>query len=471
MEMSPAKSLSLFLGAWLLSSAATAQTSSPPDLIRIQVSPEVMVARTSEQFIGLGYETSALARPGYFAPGNSHLVQLLRTLSHHGLIRIGGNVSDYAKYVPNAGSVAAPEGHTTQFNQSELTDLGAFLRKTGWKVMWGLNLKTGTAAEAVQEAAAVQKALGDHLQSFEVGNETDIQPQLKKNPDAYLSAYREFKSALRATLPQALFSGPDAAWDVHWVQSFARNESPGLQLLTRHYYRCGAGNPEATIQNLLLPDPKWERDLDSLQAISTEAQVPFRINEINSFFGGGKAGVSDTFASGLWCLDTTFMLAARGCDGLNLETDINQKGFISHYSPIFRDQGGHLIARPEYYGILAFSLAGVGDVVQTSFSTTAVNVKAYGVRTRKRDLWVTVINKELSKPSAISLTLSPSYSKAACFRLMAPSVESTSHVTLGGAEISPDGTWKPAQVEAIPVEKGKVNLSLPAATAALIRLR
>src|SRR5208282_5883423 len=399
------------------------------------------------------------------------LVQLLRTLGPHGLIRIEGNVSDSAKYVANGTTVAAPEAHTTVFNQSELTDLGAFLKKTGWKVMWGFNLKTGTAAEAVMEAVAVQKALGDRLQSFEVGNETELQPQLHNSPDAFLAVYRQFKSAIRAALPHAPFSGPDAAWEVHWVQSFARKESPDLQLLTRHYYRCGAGNPEATIQNLLLPDPKWEQDLDHLQAISAEVHVPFRINEINSFFGGGKKSVSDTFASALWSLDTMYLLASRGCDGLNLETDINQKAWVSHYSPIFRDQAGLLIARPEYYGILAFSIAGIGDLVQTSLSSTGVNLKAYATKTRERQLWVTLINEDLSRPIAAALSLPPSFSKAVCFRLTAASVESTDHVTLAGAEVSPDGTWKPAQSEVIPVNNRVATLSLRATTAALIRLR
>jgi hypothetical protein len=166
-----------------------------------------------------------------------------------------------------------------------------------------------------------------------------------------------------------------------------------------------------------------------------------------------------------------FMVALRGGDGLNLETDINQKGWVSHYSPIFRDQVGKLIARPEYYGILAFSLAGVGDLVQTSLSSTGVNVKAYATKTRKRELWVAVINKDLSKPATVAMSLPPSYARAACFRLTAPSLESTEHVTLAGAEVSPDGTWIPAQSEAAPVKNEVATLSLPATTAALIRVR
>jgi hypothetical protein len=46
----------------------------------------------------------------------------------------------------------------------------------------------------------------------------------------------------------------------------------------------------------------------------------FRIDEMNSVACGGKAGVSDTFASALWALDTVFAVARSGADGVNIHT-------------------------------------------------------------------------------------------------------------------------------------------------------
>ena len=451
---------------------ALAQEHPTNDAIRIQVTTDAVIARTDEFFEGFGYETSVVARQGYFSPQNTHLAQLLHTLSPHGLIRIGGNISDWARYVPNGTPLVMAQNRTTIFNQSELADLGEFLKATGWKIMWGLNLKTGTRVEAVAEAVAVQKALGSYLQSIEIGNETDLQPAFKNKPDAYLAAYRDYKVAIRAVLPDALFSGPDAAWGVEWLQDFAKAESSDLKLLTRHYYRGGARDTNSTIPALLETDVKFEQQLAELQKISSDARVPIRFNEINSFFGGGKKGVSDTFASALWCLDTMFMLAAHGCDGVNLETDINQIAKVSDYSPIYRDEAtGQLIARPEYYGMLAFSIAGVGDVLKTSVSKTGVNVKAYATRNSKGELWVTVINKDLSKPAKFELHVPASYSTSDCFRLTAPTVESKDHVTLAGAEVSPEGTWKSDQVEAVPMKSGNIQFNVPATSAALMRLR
>ena len=40
---------------------------------------------------------------------------------------------------------------------------------------------------------------------------------------------------------------------------------------------------------------------------------PFRLDELNSASCSGRFGVSDTFASALWVLDTLFNLAVRRC--------------------------------------------------------------------------------------------------------------------------------------------------------------
>ena len=58
----------------------------------ISVDPALVIENIPEDYLGFGYETSAVARPGYFSPADTVLVQLYSTLTTHGLIRIGGNV-------------------------------------------------------------------------------------------------------------------------------------------------------------------------------------------------------------------------------------------------------------------------------------------------------------------------------------------------------------------------------------------
>src|SRR5690242_15978238 len=150
----------LFL-LWAAALMACASSAASTQKVRISFDPDSRQTPIADDFIGFGYESSAVAREGYFSPRNTHLVQLYRTLSSHGLVRIGGNVSDHTRFILDATPQVQPEKGTTIINQQVLQQFGDFLRATGWKTMWGLNLGTGSKEEAVQEALAVHRALGD----------------------------------------------------------------------------------------------------------------------------------------------------------------------------------------------------------------------------------------------------------------------------------------------------------------------
>lgn len=460
----------------VLASSARLQAQDEPSVrVKIQVDPELVVSRISPDFIGFGYETSAVAQRNYFNAKNATLIRLYRNLGPHGLIRIGGNISDHTRFEPDALPAVCPETDVTIINRRNLQDLASFARATGWEVMWGLNLGTGSKEAAVREAQAVSEILGSHLQSFQIGNEVDIHGRytLKYNDfDSYYSNYLAYKANIRSALPSAIFSGPDVAGNLPWLLMFATNEGKDVSLLTHHYYRTGARTPGATIENLLGTDEGWQRKLAQLQAISKDSGVPFRINEVNSFYGGGKAGVSDTFASALWCLDYMYQLATYGGEGLNLETDINQLGWISHYSPIIHDEEGNCRVRPEYCGMLAFALAARGELLKLTLDKGGeINLSAYATRNDGGPLWVTVVNKDLSRDAEITMAPPVKYTRAEVFRLEALSVTSTDAVRLAGAEVSRDGQWTPGCPQKVAMEKGTVEFRVPRASAVLLHLR
>ena len=154
-----------------------------------------------------------------------------------------------------------------------------------------------------------------------------------------------------------------------------------------------------------------------------------------------------------------------------METDINQLGFISHYSPIVHDEAAHCSARPEYYAMLAFALAGKGELLKLSLEKTGVNLSAYATRNPDGLFWLTVINKDFGRDAAVDFTLPEGYSSAAAFRLSAPSMESKDHVALAGAEVSADGTWTPGPPEQVNVAHGIVHFAVPHAGAVLLQMR
>lgn len=466
-----------FLGNSLIAScAASAPASFALPLVRTfaaAVRTDRPTCAIAPDFMGLGYEISSVSRPGLLAPSNRVYVQLVRTLSTRGVIRIGGNTSDFSRYSPTAAPVSTSFGSVV--NDSVLKDLGGFLEATGWKLIWGLNLGQGSEADAVAEAQAVLSIAGKRLLAFEIGNEPDIFVGAKHRKPGYgyedwLAEYRRYKTALRARFPAIPFAGPDAAGKTDWVTRFAADEGKDAVLLTQHYYREGQ-NPASTIQKLLAPDPKLQPRLDQLSAVSKSSGLPYRICEVNSFSGGGRPGVSDTMAGALWALDYMFTLASNNCSGVNMETGVNQHDFISSYSPIGDDEHGNYSAKPEYYGMLAFSVAAKGRLMETEMDAAAPDMKIYAAQQDRGELHVTLINKG-SEASALTIAIDSRLNgkKVSTMRLNARSVDAKTGVTLGGAEVTLAGAWKPAKIEVTQVRNGQLGVELPAASAAILRI-
>ena len=413
-------------------------------------------------FLGLGYEISSVSTPGLLSAQNRPYTQLIRTLGPAGTIRVGGITADYASFAPNAEAVSAPKGSV--INLSNLRDLASMLQATGWKLIWCLNLGTGDVDQAVAEAQAVAAEVKDNLLAFEIGNEPDLfnRGSSAHRPaaygyDDYLREYRRYKMAIRLKLPHAPFAAPDAATMTDWVTRFAAAEGSDLKLLTHHYYRECA-NPASILAKLFNPDPKLAPLLEKLNAASAVSHVPYRICETNSFCGGGKPGVSDTFGAALWALDLLWKLASAGCAGVNMETGVNQLGFVSSYSPIADNS-----AKPEYYGMLAFSHAARGE----RLSLDTENVIAYAA-IQDRRVAVTIVNKDASQPADVNITTNHRFVSANALRLAAPSLESKEAVTFGGASVTASGEWKPASIETLPTKGRNCIAHVPAGSAVVV---
>ena len=445
--------------------------------IQLQVDLTRTIALVPQDFLGFGYEISSVARPGLLSSANSVYVQLVRTLGPRGIIRVGGNTSDYSAYSATGPAVSSPEGKAgSVVNDVVLRDLGSFLRATGWQLIWGLNLGSGTLENAVAEAKAVSRAIADRLLAFEIGNEPDLFPRVHRQTgygyDEYLREFRAYRETLQRAIPGISFAGPDVATATRWVSKFASDEGQNIKLLTHHYYRDGARNSTSTIEELLHTDPRLTQVLAQLSDISRSSRLPYRICETNSFFGGGKPGVSDRFAAALWVLDFMFTLASASCAGVNMETGVNQLGFISSYSPIADDERGSYFASPEYYGMLGFAHAARGRLAGCTLGTTGHNIKAYATLHDENHLAVTLINREPFSDVAVVLdrNLRSTFASASVMRLVAPSLDSKSGVTLGGSTVSDHGTWKPVRLEEFSLTSRSPKLLLPRASGAILHI-
>jgi hypothetical protein len=210
------------------------------------------------------------------------------------------------------------------------------------------------------------------------------------------------------------------------------------------------------IPRLLRPDPKLDREFAGLEQVTKETGLPFRLAETNSCYGGGKADVSNTFASALWGADYMFRIAQAGGIGVNFHG-----GGYGWYTPIAGTRAKGFEARPLYYGMKLFREASAGELLDVSLSTAPDGLRVYAVQKPDGHVTLTALNLSLDHP--IELALDPRFPGKPLIRLKAPNAAAKTGETLGDAVIGVDGGW-----HADSHETAGARLQLPAASGALV---
>ncbi len=452
----------------------------PPALLTIH--PDVLQGIISRSFTGLSYESGQLASPGFFSAQNKNLIALYRRLGVGGVLRIGGNTSDQIGWStqnpptvsPTYYSSYGPEDAMHHLQRGTITpvairNLANFLHATDWKLIYGLNLKHGTPEQAAEEASFVIKIIGPRLIALQIGNEPDLYSRdgTRWTYPYYYEQWQKFEHAIRALHPDAPLAGPDVAHNVEWLAPFANQAGKQANLLTSHYYAEGPpSNPDMNIERLLRPHKRLSANINAIQKISQDSGLPYRLTEGNSCYHGGKPGVSDTFASALWGGDFMFELAQAGFTGVNFHGGGN-----GCYSPIIGSIDIGFIARPIYYGMLLFSQFAGTSFIPNTFDSRELNLTAYASIAGNKEIRVVIFNKELKQAAQVYLNVGRTFSKADIVRLVAPSVDSQTGVTLGGSPVSANGLWKPMHYENLHHVKEKLVLELPAASAIMAIVR
>jgi hypothetical protein len=423
-------------------------------------------------FIGLSYESGLLAGRSYFTPANRSLIGLIRRLGADGVLRIGGNTSERTVFWPG-GEPGPADAHV--IGPADIDRLAATLQQLQWRLIYGLNLARGTPQQAAAEAAYVMQAVGPRLLAFQIGNEPDgfgrwseVRPP-NYDFESFLSEWQPFHEAIRARLPDAPFAGPDVAAETGWVAAFARAAPAGLVLLTRHYYADGpASDSHVTLANLLRSEPQVEPILAALQRTASRFGKPYRIAETNSVFQGGRPGVSDTLGAALWGLELMFQVAAAGGAGINFHA-----GDDKVYTPIAGSGPAPHQARPLYYGMLLFAQGARGVLLPARLDPAApgheppAGLRAFAAR-EGATLRVTLINKNAGRDFCVEIDPGAQFRRVSVVRLLGPSAEARSGVTLGGAAVDAFGGWEPSYPEPIKLAERVFQCDLPAASAALI---
>jgi hypothetical protein len=477
--------------------AATTPPAGTPPPIAVQVTGTPVGRPIAPGFIGFSFEYPAVRE--YTGPNpraiNPVLVQLIRdvTPNQSPILRIGGNSADQTWW-PLPGVKRSPSIKTT-LNSSWLATTRQLAVQTGGRLILDLNLKLDSAAEITAESQAFRTGIGTrNIAALEIGNEPElyrIAPFYYKEP-GHVPVYPRPRSYDRAAYVKEItrfapllhgfaLAGP-ATGNIDWLARLPKlfTVEPRLKVVTYHRYpliRCFSkpGDPGyPSIPNLLSPTASRSllNGAAGEIALAHAHGATFRVDELNSVACKGEPGVSNTFASALWMVDTLFAMARSGVDGVNIHTLPE-----AIYHPFtFQRVNGRWLATvdPEYYGLLLFSEAApTGSRLLAVSSPADPDIRARAALTRQGLIHVVLINDSLSTAHDIALSAPADYGKTAVVEsLTAPSASATADVTLAGQSFGTQtatGTLTgPFQVGHLTPTGGQYTISVPASSAVMI---
>jgi hypothetical protein len=469
-------------------------------LARVSVGAKPTGRAIEPGFLGLSFEYPAVS---FYTGADPHainpvLVQLIRNLNpgQAPVLRIGGDTTDTSWWPVR--DLPRPQWVAYTLTPAWVKTTRALADRLGARLILGINLAADSTAIASTEARALISGIGrSRIEALELGNEPEVYGQIPwyrddagtlvySRPSWYwsggLRAYATDFSAMRAVLPHVPLAGPAVGGrrQLADLASFLQAE-PGLSIVTFHRYplnRCFTtpDSPQAaTLANLL--QARASRGLMSgiagYVALAHRRGAQFRVDEVGSVACGGKLGVSDTFGSALWAIDTMFAMAQAGVDGVNVHTFPGAR--YSLFAVSHRNGRWQALVHPEYYGLLLFARAAPpGSRLLPALVADPGDLRVWAVRAPRGSVRVVLINDSTTLNRPVALRFRGASGTASLARLQAPNVGSKVGVTLAGQTFGPatrTGTLTGAR-QATPLRpsRDEYHLMIPAASAALLTI-
>jgi hypothetical protein len=434
--------------------------------------------RVPTDFVGLSYEVQQLVDLSFFSPANTGLVNSFKEISPNGVLRLGGNTSEFEYWKPTPDSPEPPHPVTRivegepkpnyyAVTAESIRNLNAFLVAAGWKCIYGIGMGTNAPDRAAAEAEYVAKTLGPRLQYFQIGNEADLFSSHLRDPKTwgvkpYLDEWLAIARAVARSVPGAKFGMPDVASRIDWLTQIADAwpsiaDKPNVMTLSHHYYFGGpATNPYVSIPNLLSAATmaRVQKTADLANAAATKMGVPVRMTEGNTCYRGGKPGVSDVFASALWSANYSLLLAANRYSGVNLHggtyqavanglggslpgdgmlasQGVSAEDIAKHPHPFYTpvaNFGSEWVLEPVAYGLIfAGSFAGAtmyAEDLTSPLQAAGVNAVAYAAQLADGRTSVIVLNKDAEKDLDLTFDFGPQSGAVQTENMRAPALES-----------------------------------------------
>jgi hypothetical protein len=472
--------------------------------IQITINPEIKGHTISSNFLGLSFSQDSITNPILFGvdPNNQNdqiLLRLLKKLGP-GVLRFGGTDTNYTYWLnsPPSGLCKTSTSFPTKIlSKTNVNHLFTFSKQANWSVIFGLNLgcyNSTIKSMIVNETSYFKQIGGDSLLALEIGNEPNSFPELGLRPDTYTNTihileFDKYAKAIHAISPDIPLTGPAILSNQTWLKNFITSESNEISFATVHLYPlsktkdldidvntrvCEQDKCLEYIEKMLSKE-KAETTNNTISAYATIAQeknMPLRFDEVNAMGRGGIVGVTDTFASTLWGIDTLFMMVNNNIAGVNFHG-----GGCGGYTPILfcptLSGPNPKLYKPGalYYSMLFFHEATKGNPrpLQVEYDKNLANLGAYAVLSQDNILRVILVNRDSQNTIVVSLDPGNLYPQARAIRLRAPSINaSRENIAFAGNSVKEDGSWTFGTDEPVNKVNSKYPVSLPPGSAALV---
>jgi hypothetical protein len=272
---------------------------------------------TPPEFIGLSFEIEKVLPDGngkyYFSPENKPLIAMFKTLGIKNL-RVGGNTADRP-------TIKVPA-------KADLDSLFAFAKAADLKIIYTLRMREGDPKVAADLAKYIMEHYKSDLTCFAIGNEPNV---FAKEYPTYRDLWKKYMEAIVVpeNAPEARFCGPSSTpGKAAWAKDFANDfgASGRIAIIAQHDYPGGSAKKVTDVSAARdqMLSPEWVKGYEKFYGQFVPAaklnNLPYRLEEANSFFHGGAKDVSDTFTSALWVLDYAYWWASHGANGINFHT-------------------------------------------------------------------------------------------------------------------------------------------------------
>ncbi len=463
--------------------AATVSVSSTPDS-----------STMGPGFLGISTKYGSLEKftgtnPDKINPG---ILNLLGDIApgQRPVLRVGGESADFSWYSGVGGKQPAWDQYTITPNLLKVA--AATAQGMHGKLIMDLNLEAADKAYTVAEARAMLKYIGaSNILAMEIGNEPELYHHfawyhtkagariLGRPANWSLPEYRAQFASFAAGMPKGVtIAGPVSGLGV-WLNQLGTflHDEPKVGLATMHAYplkHCSAAS-HVTIPDVLANSTSdgYVNEVAPFVKTAQAYHRPIRIDEMNAITCGGTKGVSNSFATALWMMQTLFGLDKIGAGGINVNVPAGTINAI--LNPVTVHGQTEFQVQPEYYAMMMFAQAAPpgSRMLKLGFSTPPT-LESWATRESNGTIHVVLINKSSSSSATTTVRVPGAVGPGALEQLHARGLSSTGDVSLGGqtfgSQTSTGLLSGTAQRPVVTPVSGAYNVTVPAASIDMLTL-